>query len=937
MELNREHFRAIIFHNFRRGLSRQECFDELNSLYSDKAPSYSTVKNWYNEFNRGRCSIQDESRVGRPKSVVVPEKINAVRELIKQDRHVTYREIEASLDISMTSINKILHEHLSVKKICSRWIPHNLTNAQKTARVDWCKEMLEKYIQGTSKAVYNIYTGDESWIYAYEPETKQQSTVWVFQDEAKPTKVVRGRSTSKQMIACFFGINGHVATVALEQRRTVNSEWYTTICLPEAFTVLEQLLSKSEICIAVKERLTKDSGVAGDSYYDSIVQKLMAKPSARGVIIFGSDQEVAGVMRAVRRNNCTGHFTWIGSDGWSARSLVFAGHEDQVEGTVSVQPRAHPVQGFDAYFQSLGVHNNTRNPWFTEFWEHFFNCRWPGSTVTPYNQHTKTFCNGEEMIGPAYEVEKQLQFVSDSVLAFAYALKNLHEEQCGGRPGICAKMDPIDGAMLLGYLKNVTFRGLSGDEFQFSENGDGPARYNIIHFKQISPGNYKWIRVGEYRDGELQLSLSDIRFRWEEPDMPISACSLPCSIGQAKKYVEGSKCCWHCFNCTKYQILRYETTCYDCPLGFLPNAEHTQCERIPLQYMRLDSYWAIGVMIFSSLGIVITLFVIIVFIKHHDTPVVKASGRELSYVLLGGIFLCYAITFLLVQKPSDIKCGAQKMGIGLCFTIVYSAVLTKTNRIDRIFRCGARSTKRPSFISPKSQLFICGVIVSIQVIFSAMWMGFSPPKAILYHPSPDESHLVCAASIDATYMVAFAYPMVLILICTVYAILTRKIPEAFNESKYIGFTMYTTCIVWLAFIPLYFTTTDHDEINVFTMSVTVSLSATVTLFCLFTPKLYIILLHPDKNVRQPLMNHSKYTGSNDIRVTPNKAERTTISEGSLETNEVTCRSSASPNPPRLLVTCGTQTTSDIIPAGIARCVSCTVISTLRNDEDNMRL
>ncbi|GFT19851.1 uncharacterized protein NPIL_606111 [Nephila pilipes] len=200
---------------------------------SDKAPSYSTVKNWYNEFNRGRCSIQDESRAGRPKSVVVPEKINAVCELIKQDRHVTYREIEASLDIRMTSINKILHEHLSVKKICSRWIPHNLTNAQKKARVDWCKEMLEKYIQGTSKAVYNIYTGDESWIYAYEPETKQQSTVWVFQDEAKPTKVVRGRSTSKQMIACFFGINGHVATVALEQRRTVNSEWYTTICLPE--------------------------------------------------------------------------------------------------------------------------------------------------------------------------------------------------------------------------------------------------------------------------------------------------------------------------------------------------------------------------------------------------------------------------------------------------------------------------------------------------------------------------------------------------------------------------------------------------------------------------------------------------------------------------------------------------------------------------------
>ena len=83
------------------------------------------------------------------------------------------------MDISMISMNKILHEHLAVKKICS----HNLKNSQKKARVNWCKEMLTKYVQGASKAVYNTYTGDESWVYAYEPETKQQSTVWVFQDE----------------------------------------------------------------------------------------------------------------------------------------------------------------------------------------------------------------------------------------------------------------------------------------------------------------------------------------------------------------------------------------------------------------------------------------------------------------------------------------------------------------------------------------------------------------------------------------------------------------------------------------------------------------------------------------------------------------------------------------------------------------------------------
>ena len=95
--------------------------------------------------------------------------------------------------------------------------------------------MFKNYECGVSKHVYDFVTGDESWIYAYEPESKQQSTVWVLQDEPNPTKVALAQSTSKQIIACFFGKTGHVAIIQLEQRRTVNSEWYTTICLPVFF------------------------------------------------------------------------------------------------------------------------------------------------------------------------------------------------------------------------------------------------------------------------------------------------------------------------------------------------------------------------------------------------------------------------------------------------------------------------------------------------------------------------------------------------------------------------------------------------------------------------------------------------------------------------------------------------------------------------------
>ena len=100
------------------------------------------------------------------KSVVVPETIDAVPQLILQDRHVTYREIETTLGITGTSIHSILHEHLNVKKNLFALDPTQFVN------------------RGASKCVYDIVTGDESWIYAYEPESKQQSTVRVFQDKS---------------------------------------------------------------------------------------------------------------------------------------------------------------------------------------------------------------------------------------------------------------------------------------------------------------------------------------------------------------------------------------------------------------------------------------------------------------------------------------------------------------------------------------------------------------------------------------------------------------------------------------------------------------------------------------------------------------------------------------------------------------------------------
>ncbi|XP_075978181.1 metabotropic glutamate receptor 2-like [Anticarsia gemmatalis] len=624
----------------------------------------------------------------------------------------------------------------------------------------------------------------------------------------------------------------------------------------KAFEELETLLARNDICIAVKERLVKDSGEADELAYDAIVARLLTRPRARGVIVFGSDQEVAGVMAAVGRMRATDAFGWVGSDGWSARALVSDGNEAAVEGTISVQPQANPVQGFREYFLNLTVENNSRNPWFVEFWEDQFKCRYPGSARTPYNVQYARACTGAERLSADnIEFEAQLQFVTDAVLAFAYAIRDMHAELCGGKPGLCDAMRPASGATLLRYLRQVRFIGLSGDEFHFDSNGDGPARYNILHFKQVSPGVYRWLKVGRYLDGELELNMDEIQFKLNEPHPPESVCSAECELGQAKQYVEGESCCWHCFNCTQYEIRspEKETACEECPLGTLPGAARTLCAPVPELYLRPDSPAAIGAMAFSSLGMLLTTFVASVWAVRGDTPVVRASGRELSFVLLAGIMMCYLVTFALVFRPTDVLCSLQRFGTGFCFTVVYAALLTKTNRIARIFDASKHSARRPSLISPKSQLFICSVLVSIQVVIVVVWQIISPARAIHHYPTREDNMLVCDSYVDASYTIAFFYPIVLIVVCTVYAVLTRKIPEAFNESKHIGFTMYTTCVIWLAFVPLYFGTASHVPLRVTSMAVTISLSASVTLVCLFSPKLYIIIVRPERNVRASLM------------------------------------------------------------------------------------
>ena len=154
-----------------------------------------------------------------------------------------------------------------------------------------------------------------------------------------------------------------------------------------------------------------------------------------------------------------------------------------------------------------------------------------------------------------------------------------------------------------------------------------------------------------------------------------------------------------CVTCTKYEYLKTEHECEACKLGTKPSADLKRCIPIPEEYLSYDSGIAIVAMTVAGSGFLVTVYVIHVFIKFRETPVVKASGRELSFVLLIGILVCYGMTFVIIA-PTNFTCAAQKFGIGFCFSICYAALLTKTNRIARIFRAGKRTIRETKIHQP---------------------------------------------------------------------------------------------------------------------------------------------------------------------------------------------------------------------------------------------
>uniref|UniRef100_A0A8C6FZV4 Glutamate metabotropic receptor 4 n=1 Tax=Moschus moschiferus TaxID=68415 RepID=A0A8C6FZV4_MOSMO len=559
------------------------------------------------------------------------------------------------------------------------------------------------------------------------------------------------------------------------------------------------------VCIAQSVKIPREPK---PGEFDKIIRRLLETSNARAVIIFANEDDIRRVLEAARKANQTGHFFWMGSDSWGSKIAPVLHLEEVAEGAVTILPKRMSVRDRERIGQDS-----------------------------------------------AYEQEGKVQFVIDAVYAMGHALHAMHRDLCPGRVGLCPRMDPVDGTQLLKYIRNVNFSGIAGNPVTFNENGDAPGRYDIYQY-QLRNGSAEYKVIGSWTD-HLHLRIERMLWPGSGQQLPRSVCSLPCQPGERKKTVKGMPCCWHCEPCTGYQYQVDRYTCKTCPYDMRPTENRTGCRPIPIIKLEWGSPWAVLPLFLAVAGIAATLFVVATFVRYNDTPIVKASGRELSYVLLAGIFLCYATTFLMIAEPDLGTCSLRRIFLGLGMSISYAALLTKTNRIYRIFEQGKRSVSAPRFISPASQLAITFSLISLQLLGICVWFVVDPSHSVVdfqdqrtLDPRFARGVLKCDIS-DLSLICLLGYSMLLMVTCTVYAIKTRGVPETFNEAKPIGFTMYTTCIVWLAFIPIFFGTSQSADklyIQTTTLTVSVSLSASVSLGMLYMPKVYIILFHPEQNV-----------------------------------------------------------------------------------------